>query len=66
MQVTHKIIDTGYHYVRAVGYHHLYAQWPVGLTLASDQVSHGLMPMSSETLDQFRDAAQKAADAASR
>lgn len=66
MNVTHKFIDTGYHYVRAVGYAHLFAQWPRGTQLAYDQISHGEMPMSELTLAKFIDAAQRAADEATQ
>ena len=66
MEVIHKILDSGHHYVRAVGFNHLYAQWPRGLLLTRGDVSHGLGYMSDETINKFCEAAQQAADAATR
>lgn len=62
MNVTHKILSTGYHHVRAVGYAHLFAQWPVGTRLSLADISDGEMPVSVATLNEFASAAKMAAD----
>lgn len=66
MQVTHKILDTGYHHVRAVGYAHLFAQWPRGCPVTSFDVSHGEFHPGADVLREFCEAAQRAADEATQ
>jgi hypothetical protein len=66
MNVTHKIIDTGYHHVRAVGYAHLYAQWSVGSPVTSFDVSYGESHPGPDAIREFCESAQQAADAATR
>lgn len=61
MEVKHKLLD-GHHYVRAVGYAHLFAQWPCGTRCDHSSVSAGEMPPSVATVERFIDAAQRAAD----
>lgn len=62
MIVTYKLLSTGYHYVRAVGYAHLFAQWPVGTLCDHSAVSSGEFVLSPETISNFIKAAQSAAD----
>lgn len=62
MEVRYKLTDTGYHYARAVGYAHLFAQWPRGTQCDHSSVSAGEIPPSPETIDRFIAAAQSAAD----
>lgn len=62
MNVTHKILSTGYHYVRATGYAHLFAQWPRGTRCDYAAVSASDIPPSDETIREFIEAAQRAAD----
>ena len=62
MEVKHKLTDTGYHYVRAVGYWHLFAQWPIGTQCDHSSVSAGEMPPDDTTINRFIEAAQSAAD----
>lgn len=61
MNVSHKIIDSGYHYVKALDYAHLFAQWPVGTELTIEQVSQGEFKKSDETISNFISAALAAA-----
>lgn len=64
MKVEYKRLPSGYHYARAVGFAHLFAQWPPGTQCDTLSVSAGEMPMSLETVDTFIEAAQRAADSA--
>lgn len=61
MQVTHTLLDTGYHHVRAVGYAHLFAQWPVGVPVSTSDVSYGEFWPGADTIFRFCEAAQTAA-----
>lgn len=62
MQVTYKRLDTGYHHVRAVGFAHLFAQWPIGSPVTSLDVSYGECHPGADTIREFCEAAQRAAD----
>lgn len=62
MEVTHNILDTGYHHVRAVGYAHLYAQWPKGSPVTCFDVSYGECHPGPDVITNFCNAAQRAAD----
>ena len=62
MHVSHKLLSTGYHHVRATGYAHLYAQWPIGTLCDTFSVSAGEFPPSLETIDLFVEAANRAAE----
>jgi hypothetical protein len=33
-------LDSGYHYVKAIDYAHLFAQWPVGTPLRAEHVGY--------------------------
>jgi hypothetical protein len=61
MQVEHKVLSTGYHHVRAIGYAHLYAQWPMGTRLTFDAISTGEGFVRDETLAEFIEQAERAA-----
>ncbi len=65
MRLTHKILDTGYHYVRAGDYAHLFAQWSVGARLERENVSYGEGYIDYEKLRDFMDKAQRLADGVS-
>lgn len=39
MRLEHKLLTTGYHYVRDVEAHYLFAQWPVGRPCEAEDVS---------------------------
>ena len=42
MTLDYKRLSSGYHYVKANSFHHLFAQWPVGERLTPSHVSsHG-------------------------
>lgn len=63
MQVKHYVLTTGYHHVRAVGYAHLFAQWPVGTRCDHSSISAGEMPpIDSALVDYFIELANRAAD----
>lgn len=53
MELTHKILESGYNQVVAVEYAHLFAQWPVGTDLTMEHVSQGEFKQSDETIDKF-------------
>jgi hypothetical protein len=57
MNSEYKRLSTGYHYVRAVSFFHLFAQWPVGETLTTEHVSHN--GVSDRTLELFIASAQQ-------
>lgn len=59
MIVSHKRLASGYHFVNAVGYAHLFAQWPVGTELTIEHVSHHWQPI--DTINEFISEAMKAA-----
>ena len=61
MRVTHKILDSGYHHVRALGYTHLFAQWPKGSPVTSNDVSYGECHPGADVVREFCEAAQEAA-----
>lgn len=39
MMLEYKLLPSGFHYVKATGFHHLFAQWPVGEPLRPEHVS---------------------------
>jgi hypothetical protein len=59
MELDYSRLSTGYHYVRAVGAHHLFAQWPVGRACEAEDVSG--IPWSISCAE-FAEQAQRAAD----
>lgn len=63
MQIEHKILTTGYHYARARGYVHLFAQWPVGTQCDHSSISGGEMPpIDPALIEHFIELANRAAD----
>lgn len=60
-EVSYKRLNSGYHFARAVGHAHLFAQWPIGTELTIEHVSHHWQ--SIETIGDFIVAASKAAEA---
>jgi hypothetical protein len=64
MNLKHKILSTGYHFVRSAEHAHLFAQWPVGSRVTPADVSDGDCRPSNAALDEFCEAAQAMADVA--
>lgn len=63
IQVEYKRLESGYHYARAIGFHHLFAQWPPGRRVGPFDVSGDA---AAELIVELMEAAQRAADSASR
>jgi hypothetical protein len=61
MRVEYKRLESGYHFAQAIGYHHLFVQWPPDRPVSPFDVS-GDVP--AETIVELMDAAQRAADSA--
>ncbi len=54
MQIEFEIISSGYRHARVIGFHHLFAQWPVNRQPEMDNISHN--GVSQRTLDEFLNA----------
>lgn len=58
MNLQYRRLESGFHYVRDTDSHHLFAQWPVGESLAPEHVSVGLADLHPERLRLFMSKAE--------
>jgi len=62
MRVTYTLLESGYHSSRAIGWDHLFAQWPVGAELTKEHVGYGEYYPGKTAMREFIEAASAAAE----